>query len=113
MANKKFDLVIMDMRMDAMDGYATTRAIRQEFPPDRQPVIAILTAGVTANQLNALQSAGIDAYLEKPITIDRLLHLVELVRLHEVSGSHNGQFEIVPLHPQSASVIDSGMDMKV
>lgn len=83
-AEKPYDLVIMDMRMEIMDGYATTRAMRETLPAEKQPMIAILTAGVTPSQLNALQSAGIDAYLEKPITIENLMQLVDMARASNI-----------------------------
>jgi signal transduction histidine kinase/CheY-like chemotaxis protein len=82
---KRYDLIIMDMRMGAMDGYTTTRTIREILPVDHQPIIAILTAGVTPNQLNALQSTGIDAYIEKPVSPEKLIHLFELVRREHTS----------------------------
>ena len=113
LAQKEFNLVIMDMRMDAMDGHATTRAIRQTIPTDKQPLIAILTAGVTPNQLNALQSAGIDAYLEKPISIDRLLHLLELVRRKEDAGYHPLIIGSKKASLRQAALVESGLDQKV
>jgi len=113
MAQKKYDLIIMDMRMDAMDGHATTRAIRQTIPPDRQPLIAILTAGVTPNQLNALQSAGIDAYLEKPISIDRLLHLLELAHRNEDARYHPLILGVKPPGVRVVVTAESGLDKKV
>ena len=113
LAQKEFNLVIMDMRMDAMDGHATTRAIRQTIPTDKQPLIAILTAGVTPNQLNALQSAGIDAYLEKPISIDRLLHLLELVHRKEDAGYHPLVFGSKPASQRTIVRAESGLDLRV
>jgi CheY-like chemotaxis protein len=84
LGRKRYNLVIMDFRMDQMDGLAATRQIREKVPADQQPVIAILTAGVTPNEWSGLQKAGIDAYLQKPIPMDRLMQLIELARRHAV-----------------------------
>jgi signal transduction histidine kinase/DNA-binding response OmpR family regulator len=85
-SEKNYHLAIMDMRMGALDGYETSRAIREKLAPEQQPVIAILTAGVTPRQLNALQNAGIDAYLEKPVTIEKLMNLTEMTQGQLTSG---------------------------
>ncbi len=65
-----YDLVLMDIQMPVMDGYAATRAIRAL--PDRElagiPIIA-MTANAFAEDVHAAENAGMDGHIAKPIDI--------------------------------------------
>ena len=68
-----YDLILMDIMMPKMDGLETTRRIRRL--PDRAkaeiPIIA-MTSNVSEKDRNAAREAGMDAFTEKPIFVDRL-----------------------------------------
>jgi len=64
-----FDLVLTDMRMPGLDGAATTRAIRKRLG-DAAPFVIAVTA--TAESETAQTTDGFDAYLGKPVTLERL-----------------------------------------
>jgi two-component system sensor histidine kinase/response regulator len=73
-----FDLVLMDMQMPVMDGYAATRKIRQietAMHLPHTPIIA-LTAYALAEETSAAIKAGCDDYLTKPIKKATLLDAV-------------------------------------
>jgi CheY-like chemotaxis protein len=65
----EFDVVLMDLQMPVMDGYAATRRIRQfesEHPLRRRtPVVAYTTSSGAAFEAR-LREFGIDASLPKP-----------------------------------------------
>jgi signal transduction histidine kinase/CheY-like chemotaxis protein/HPt (histidine-containing phosphotransfer) domain-containing protein len=82
-SNKHYHLLIIDMHMGATDGLSTTRTIRNTLPAEKQPFIVILTAGTTSVQLSALQNIGMDAYLEKPVSIERLRQVLEQVGMQK------------------------------
>ena len=70
-----FDLIFMDCHMPAMDGFETTRALR-EYEVEQQlshiPIIA-LTANTSAEIRQECLAAGMSDYVAKPIKID-ILH---------------------------------------
>jgi CheY-like chemotaxis protein len=59
-----FDLVLMDLQMPGMDGYATTRYIREEMKSDI-PIIA-LTADMFVAETHKCMDVGMNACLSKP-----------------------------------------------
>jgi two-component system, chemotaxis family, sensor kinase CheA len=71
------DVVIVDIMMPVMDGYATIRAMRQ-LPWGRDLPILALTANVAAGTRQRCIDAGASAYVSKPVeAADLLLILSE------------------------------------
>jgi PAS domain S-box-containing protein len=61
------DVILMDCRMDGLDGWEATRAIRDlEHGASRVPIIAVV-AGVSDDIRQKCAAAGMDDFLEKPI----------------------------------------------
>jgi PAS domain S-box-containing protein len=79
---EQFDAVLMDLQMPRVDGFAAARAIRAGEPEGvRVPIIA-LTASATAGERERCLAAGMDAFLTKPVEVDRLdAVLAEALRL--------------------------------
>lgn len=75
-----FDLILMDVNMPIMDGIEAVKKIRQLDIRSQAglsvPVVA-LTGVSDKKEINACFQAGMDAYLAKPITQDRLADLVQ------------------------------------
>ncbi len=76
----KFDAIIMDMRMPALDGLAATRQIRlAEKKAGVGPVrIIALTANVSAEDRGAALAAGMDEFLAKPIDLAAIVKAINL-----------------------------------
>jgi len=75
-----YELVLMDIEMPEMNGYETTKAIRDAESPVLNhdvPIIAITAYALSDDEKNCLE-AGMNAYLTKPLQADRFLPLVEL-----------------------------------
>jgi CheY-like chemotaxis protein len=68
----RFDLILMDCQMPGMDGYETTSLIRQKETGRRRTPIVAITANAMENDLEKCLEAGMDAYLTKPIDIEKL-----------------------------------------
>jgi CheY-like chemotaxis protein len=68
----KFDLVLMDLQMPHMDGFATARAMRSMPGPLGQVPIFALTASVMPEQIAAAHEAGMNGHIGKPLSRDTL-----------------------------------------
>lgn len=72
-----YQLVLMDIQMPGMDGYATTRAIRQELGL-AVPIIA-MTAHAFGGEREKCLSQGMNGYISKPIKVEALYALIQEV----------------------------------
>lgn len=75
-----YDLVFMDCLMPEMDGFEATREIRraeQEMKTEHQTPIIALTAKAMKGDREMCLSAGMDNYLTKPVTMDKLTTLLD------------------------------------
>ena len=76
---KHFDLIIMDLQMPVMDGYAATRAIRSDLGLDT-PIIAMTATALVGEQLRCFE-VGMNDYMTKPFEFaelyKRILNLLE------------------------------------
>jgi two-component system, cell cycle response regulator DivK len=62
------DLVLMDVQLPGMDGFAGLRALRDD-PTTTRIVVAAFTASVMKEDLARIQAAGFDGYIAKPISV--------------------------------------------
>lgn len=79
------DVVLMDVQMPIMDGYAATRHIRTTLGLTDLPIVAI-TAGAFDNQREAALAAGMDDFIAKPFEIDDLV-----AALQRLTGRGDGK----------------------
>jgi CheY-like chemotaxis protein len=74
---KKYDLILMDCQMPIMDGFEATAVIRHREGSDRHTPICALTANAMEGDREKCLAAGMDDYITKPISIDKLREAVE------------------------------------
>lgn len=72
-AERKYDIILMDIIMPDQDGYTCTRCIRdlEKVKGRYTPIIAV-TANVMAGMKETCLKAGMDDYVSKPFTIAEL-----------------------------------------
>ncbi|WP_181902723.1 ATP-binding protein [Lysobacter soli] len=79
LATEHFDLLITDLQMPGMDGFALARAIRTAEAAEgraRLPIVA-LSAGVLSEDEARCREAGMDGHLRKPIGLDEMMRELE------------------------------------
>ena len=75
-----FDLVLMDIQMPIMDGYAATKSIRglSNRALASIPIIA-MTANAFKEDEQAAAEAGMQGHIAKPLDVDRMLETIHAV----------------------------------
>ncbi len=76
-----YDLVLMDCMMPGMDGFETTRTIRDRFGDDL-PILAMTAATMQGDRERCI-AAGMNDYIRKPIIAD---HLYATLRKYHTPG---------------------------
>ena len=69
------DLILMDLQLPGMDGYAATKIIKQDASTKNIPVVA-LTAYAMSGDAERAREAGCEGYITKPIDPDEFPKLV-------------------------------------
>jgi CheY-like chemotaxis protein len=76
LASEDVDLILMDLMMPGMDGYATTTAIRKMPRLRLLPIIAVTARAMPEDRDKSL-AAGASDYVTKPVDTDDLLDRME------------------------------------
>ena len=73
-----FDLILMDIMMPEMNGYETTKAIRNlpNRPDGKKIPIIAMTANAFAEDVQAALNAGMNEHVAKPIDIEKLEEVI-------------------------------------
>jgi DNA-binding response OmpR family regulator len=107
----EFDLLVLDIGLPGMDGFAVLRALRQEGC--RIPVV-ILTARDSVQDTVAGLEGGADDYMPKPFRFEELLARVRL----RLAGDRSGEVTVLDaggvsldLRTRRASVGDRTVDL--
>ena len=106
------DMIVMDIVMPVMDGLETTRRLRETAAVKSVPII-IVSASASATDERRSLACGANAFLSKPIDLERLLREIgSLLRLTWISGaSHpaapppDAQETMVPPPPDELEIL--------
>lgn len=74
--NKKYDLILMDIRMPELDGYETSIRIRNSKNPNLETPIIALTASAMEVEKHRAMDSGMNDFLTKPFTPKELNELL-------------------------------------
>ncbi len=78
LADKAYDLILMDCQMPEMDGFQTTRHIREaeaDREGERIPIVALTANAIKGDRERCLET-GMDDYLTKPVRQKNLLEVI-------------------------------------
>lgn len=115
----KTDLVLLDLRMPTMDGFAAAERIRQVLPSRELPIVA-LTALATSAERREAQRVGIQEVLVRPQPAEALLATIDKhLRGHGVDDARTlaewrvelgGDDEIPELLAELLAELDLGLE---
>jgi CheY-like chemotaxis protein/nitrogen-specific signal transduction histidine kinase/HPt (histidine-containing phosphotransfer) domain-containing protein len=94
LAQRRVDLVLMDVQMPVMDGLEATRRIRGDIPGGARLPVVGLTASALKEQVEACRAAGMDDVIAKPLERERLEAMLE--RYAPAVGTRTGRHVIRP-----------------
>lgn len=83
---RQFDLILMDLCMPGMDGISTTREIRRNGSHPRTPIVTVTSAREGEERC---RTAGMDAFLPKPISLEQLSQALDDLSLFNNEQSAN------------------------
>ena len=97
---QRFDLVLMDLQMPEMDGFAATAAIRElEKTTGRHLPIVAMTARAMKGDRECCLAAGMDGYVAKPVNPKELLATIESLLCKTSSdGQRNGNSKSITMN---------------
>ncbi len=79
------DLVILDMMLPKRSGFLALEKIKGD---ERSPIVIMVTANEGKRHSAYAESLGVDAYLQKPVPLNKLLDVaVKLIDAQEESGT--------------------------
>jgi two-component system sensor histidine kinase TorS len=82
-----YDVVLMDISLPGIDGIEATRRIRQALAGAARPLpIVAMSAHVFQNEIAQHLDAGMDAFLGKPVSPERLAETLSEVLLPDTRG---------------------------
>ena len=74
------DLVLLDIHMPDMDGFAVFAQLRQA-PETKDTIIVALSADAMPRDIEKAMDAGFDHYLTKPLDVEELIRVIDRVTL--------------------------------
>jgi two-component system, cell cycle response regulator DivK len=70
------DLILLDIQLPGMDGYAVARALKGDPRLKSTPIVAVTSYAMVGDRERVL-AAGAEGYIEKPINPDTFMEEVE------------------------------------
>jgi CheY-like chemotaxis protein len=85
---REFDLILMDIQMPVMDGFAATAAIRESEAGSQRhiPIVAMTAHAMTGDRERCL-SRGMDTYVAKPFRPAELFRVVEQIQPRQAAST--------------------------
>ena len=75
-------LILLDIQLPNMDGYAVARELRKHFDLESTPIVAVTSYAMPGDREKAL-AAGCTGYIEKPINPDTFIVQIRQYMPHD------------------------------
>jgi signal transduction histidine kinase/CheY-like chemotaxis protein/HPt (histidine-containing phosphotransfer) domain-containing protein len=85
-AQRRFDLILLDVHLPGMSGVELCRQLRATPGPNRHSRVLALTAGVQPGQVPGYLDAGMQGVLAKPLRLDNLRQALAEAAPAELAG---------------------------
>ncbi len=95
LSEKHFDIVLMDVQMPAMDGLEATRRLRTW---NQHVFVIAMTANAMRGDRDECLASGMDDYLSKPVTLERLEEVLDGARVAMEETLHGGRTGALAQH---------------
>ncbi len=83
-----YDLILMDIQMPDVDGFAATKMIRaMKEPKNKIPIIAITAHALIGDREKCIET-GMDEYVSKPVVAREIIRLID----HFLKIDHSGGY---------------------
>lgn len=87
------DLIMVDLMMPYVDGFAVIQQLRAQMPPETYVPIIVLTADVSMAAKRRALAMGVQDFLTKPLdsveTLLRVRNTLQIYRMHQILQEHN------------------------
>lgn len=111
-SKEKIDFIFMDINMPVMDGYRATELLRNDNRFDDVAIVA-LTALVSEHEIAKMFDSGMNAYLAKPLRIEKLYSALEMfLTKEENSIPQKVSIETKPMKLDGLDIEDGLRHMK-
>ncbi len=71
-----FDMILLDIQLPVMDGYAVARILRSNPALSNTPIVAVTSYAMPGDKERAIE-AGCNGYIEKPIDPETFMMIIE------------------------------------
>jgi two-component system cell cycle response regulator DivK len=89
------ELILMDMQLPGMDGFAATAMLKKDPVTAAIPVIALTALAMKSDEANA-RAAGCDGYIAKPLNFRELYAVMDALLLKPAVLHATGEADPIP-----------------
>jgi PAS domain S-box-containing protein len=106
-----YDVILMDVQMPEMDGLEASRTICARRTASERPRIIAMTAEAMLGDRDKCLAAGMDDYIVKPVTLDRLA--AALAKCRPSAAATAPEAGTAPLPERQRIAVDTALDRDV
>jgi PAS domain S-box-containing protein len=103
---RRFGLVLVDIQMPGVDGWAAARGLRKRLGPE--PYVVALTANALANDARLLQNVGFDGFAQKPLRFRELMALLRRAHARTAAREPPSEFDTERWRELAAVALGAG-----